>query len=58
MEKEKRHRFSDRAWRKVRTNLPPVFEIRLELGATRGHSFSVERDAAAAEDDRWFEAIG
>jgi hypothetical protein len=58
MVKEKRHRFSDRAWCKVRTNLPPVFEIRLKMGAMRGHSFSVEWDAAAAEDDRWFEAIG
>jgi len=55
---EKRHRFSDRAWYKVRTNLPPFVEIRLELGAMRGYSFSVERDAAAAEDNGWFEAIG
>jgi hypothetical protein len=56
--KKKRHRFSGRAWCKVHANLPPVVEIRLELGAMRGNSFFVERDAAAAEDNGWFEAIG
>jgi hypothetical protein len=49
---EKRHRFSDREWRKVRANLPPFVEIRSELGAMRENSFSV------AEGNRWFEAIG
>jgi hypothetical protein len=55
---EKRHRFSDLEWRKMRANLLPFVEIRLELGAMRGNSFFVERDAAAAEDNGWFEAIG
>jgi hypothetical protein len=58
MAKGKRHRFSDGAWCEVRTNLLPFVEIRLELGAISGHSFSVEWDAAAAEDGVWFEAIG
>jgi hypothetical protein len=58
MGREKRRRFSDRAWYKVRANLPPFVEIRLELAAMKGYSFSAERDGAAAEDYGWFEAIG
>jgi hypothetical protein len=48
----------NRAWCEVRTNLSPFVEIRLELGAIRGHSFSVQWNAAAAEDGRRFEVIG
>jgi len=56
MLKDERHRFSDRVSRKVRTNLRPVVEIRLELDAIRGRLFSVEWDAATAENGAWFEA--